>query len=167
MLAVGTRIKHTRIMVRVLVFYATFNNISVTCISWRSVLLVEETRRKPTICQKFKHPREKACSICFKVKCSVFIRSFTILSKILLNIVKQTGWIWKVLYVSLEEFRQLFGSEIQKSYLVTRIDPIWLKLVYRQKQRQKKKKKDVAYIKLVTLVLQSLKWVMMPRTLNW
>jgi hypothetical protein len=26
-----------------MVFNATFNNISVTCISWRSVLLVEET----------------------------------------------------------------------------------------------------------------------------
>ena len=32
--------------VRVIVFNATFNNISV--ISWRSVLLVEETRRKTT-----------------------------------------------------------------------------------------------------------------------
>jgi hypothetical protein len=30
------------VMVRVMVFNATFNNISV--ISWRSVLLVEETR---------------------------------------------------------------------------------------------------------------------------
>jgi len=27
-----------------MVFNATFNNISVTCISWRSVLLVEETK---------------------------------------------------------------------------------------------------------------------------
>jgi hypothetical protein len=43
MLAVGTKVRHTRIMVRVLVFYATFNNISVKGISWRSVLLVEET----------------------------------------------------------------------------------------------------------------------------
>ena len=30
--------------VRVMVFNATFNNITVTCISWRSVLCVEETR---------------------------------------------------------------------------------------------------------------------------
>jgi len=29
--------------VRVMVFNATFNNITVTCISWQSVLLVEET----------------------------------------------------------------------------------------------------------------------------
>jgi hypothetical protein len=34
--------KNYRIRVRVVVFNATFNNISV--ISWRSVLLVEETR---------------------------------------------------------------------------------------------------------------------------
>ena len=33
-------------MVRVMVFNATFNNISV--ISWRSVLLVEEYQEKPT-----------------------------------------------------------------------------------------------------------------------
>jgi len=39
-------------MVRVIVFNATFNNISV--ISWRSVLLVEETstRRKTPTCHK-------------------------------------------------------------------------------------------------------------------
>ena len=38
---------------RLMVFHATFNNISV--ISWQSVLLVEEigsTRRKPLICRK-------------------------------------------------------------------------------------------------------------------
>jgi hypothetical protein len=34
--------KQTRVMVRVIVFNTTFNNISV--ISWRSVLLLEETR---------------------------------------------------------------------------------------------------------------------------
>ena len=48
----GVRVKHTTLQVekylqyrgrgRVMVFYATFNNISV--ISWRSVLLVEEPR---------------------------------------------------------------------------------------------------------------------------
>jgi hypothetical protein len=40
-------------MFKFMVFYATFNNISV--ISWQSVLLVEETlviRRKPPTCRK-------------------------------------------------------------------------------------------------------------------
>jgi len=32
-----------RVRVRVMAFNATFNNISCNCISWRSVLLVEET----------------------------------------------------------------------------------------------------------------------------
>jgi hypothetical protein len=35
---------------RLLMFNSTFNNIPV--ISWRSALLVEETRRKPTTCRK-------------------------------------------------------------------------------------------------------------------
>jgi len=37
--------KHFRVMVSVMVFKATFNNISV--ISWRSVLLVEESAEYP------------------------------------------------------------------------------------------------------------------------
>jgi hypothetical protein len=36
------KMKNKRVRVRVMVFDATFNNISV--VSWRSVLLVEETR---------------------------------------------------------------------------------------------------------------------------
>jgi len=36
------KMKNKRVRVRVMVFDATFNNISA--VSWRSVLLVEETR---------------------------------------------------------------------------------------------------------------------------
>jgi hypothetical protein len=41
----ATSNQDTRVNVRVVVFNATFNNISV--ISWRSVLLVEKIRRNP------------------------------------------------------------------------------------------------------------------------
>ena len=37
-----TQFKNTRIWVRIMMFNATFNNVS--SMSWRSVLLVEETR---------------------------------------------------------------------------------------------------------------------------
>ena len=37
--------KNMHVHVRLFVFNATFNNISDTCISWLSVLLVDETGR--------------------------------------------------------------------------------------------------------------------------
>ena len=39
----------------VMVFNATFNNISVTCISWRSVLLVKETTDLSQVTVKLYH----------------------------------------------------------------------------------------------------------------
>ena len=42
-----------RVMAMVMVFNANFNNTSV--ISWRSVLLVEENRRKPQVSHKLYH----------------------------------------------------------------------------------------------------------------
>ena len=49
-LANGFQRRWSLMFVCLMVFNATFNNISV--ISWRSVLLVEETGRKPPTCRK-------------------------------------------------------------------------------------------------------------------